>query len=68
MDRGAWRATVYSIAKSQTRLKRLSTHHMVTFLALAPMRVCVCVCVWCVCLCTCRKDAQLFEGLRSCVY
>ena len=24
MDRGAWRATVYSVAKSQTRLKRLS--------------------------------------------
>ena len=26
MDRGAWRATVYSVAKSQTRPKRLSTH------------------------------------------
>ena len=25
MDRGAWRATVYRIAKSQTRLKQLST-------------------------------------------
>ena len=25
MDRGAWRATVYKVAKSQTRLKSLST-------------------------------------------
>ena len=26
MNRGAWWATVYGVAKSQTRLKRLSTH------------------------------------------
>ena len=26
MDRGAWRATVHRVAKSWTRLKRLSTH------------------------------------------
>ena len=26
MDRGAWRATVHSVAKNQTRLKRLSIH------------------------------------------
>ena len=26
MDRGAWRATVYRVAKSWTRLKQLSTH------------------------------------------
>ena len=26
MDRGAWQATVYEVAKSQTRLKQLSTH------------------------------------------
>ena len=26
MDRGAWRAAVHGISKSQTRLKRLSTH------------------------------------------
>ena len=26
MDRGAWWATVHRVAKSQTRLKRLSTH------------------------------------------
>ena len=26
MDRGAWRATVHSVAKNQTRLKRFSTH------------------------------------------
>ena len=25
MDRGAWRATAYGVAKSQTQLKRLST-------------------------------------------
>ena len=62
MDRGAWQATVYSIAKSQTQLKRLSTH-IVMFLALAHMHVCVCVC-----LCTCGKEAQLSEVLRGCVY
>ena len=27
MDRGAWRATVHRVAKRQTRLKWLSTHH-----------------------------------------
>ena len=26
MDRGAWRATVLRVTKSQTRLKQLSTH------------------------------------------
>ena len=26
MDRGVWRATVHGVAKSQTRLKRLSMH------------------------------------------
>ena len=26
MDRGAWRATVHVVTKSQTRLKQLSTH------------------------------------------
>ena len=26
VDRGAWQATVHGVAKSQTRLKRLSTH------------------------------------------
>ena len=26
MDRGAWGATVHGVAKSQTQLKRLSTH------------------------------------------
>ena len=35
MCRGAWRATVHGVAKSQTWLKWLSTH----------TRVCVCVCV-----------------------
>ena len=27
IDRGGWWATVHRVAKSQTRLKRLSTHH-----------------------------------------
>ena len=26
MDRGAWRATVHTVTKSRTRLKRLNTH------------------------------------------
>ena len=30
MDRGAWQATVHGVAKSQTRLKRLSTQHAQT--------------------------------------
>ena len=28
MDRGAWRATVHGIAKSQTSLKQFITHHI----------------------------------------
>ena len=28
MDRGAWRATVHGVTKSQTRLKRLSHMHI----------------------------------------
>ena len=31
MDRGAWRATVHGVAKSQIRLKQLSTHIHVLF-------------------------------------
>ena len=31
MDRGAWRATVHRVAKSRTRLKRLSTHTHASF-------------------------------------
>ena len=30
-DRGAWRATVRKVAKSQTRLKQLSTHACTSF-------------------------------------
>ena len=30
MDRGAWQATVYRVAKSQTRLKQLGTHVSLT--------------------------------------
>ena len=29
MDRGAWRATVHSVTKNQTGLKRLSTHRSI---------------------------------------
>ena len=29
VDRGAWRATVHRVARSQTRLKRLSVHALV---------------------------------------
>ena len=33
MDRGAWQATVHGVTKSQTQLKRLSTHiHILGFL------------------------------------
>ena len=32
MERGAWRATVHSIAQSQTRLKQLSRDHWKTHL------------------------------------
>ena len=28
MDRGAWRAIVHGVAKSQTRWKQLSMHHL----------------------------------------
>ena len=31
MDRGAWRAVVYRVSKSQTRMKQLSTHMMCAF-------------------------------------
>ena len=34
MDRGAWRATVHGVTKSQTRLKRLSTQHLYFILSL----------------------------------
>ena len=32
MDRGAWRATVHGVAKSQTGLKQLSTHACTSFI------------------------------------
>ena len=33
MDRGAWRATVYGVAKNQRRLKRLSTYTPIDFMS-----------------------------------
>ena len=42
MDRRAWQATVHRVAKSQTQLKRLSTHAY-------PIHIYICVCV-CVCI------------------
>ena len=35
MDRGTWRATVHSVTKSQTRLKRLSSHSTMPILEIA---------------------------------
>ena len=37
MDRGAWRATVHGVAKSQTRLKRLSVHAYMLYSAMEQM-------------------------------
>ena len=39
MDRGAWRATVHGVAKSQTRLKQLNTHTTHTFSLSSPLSV-----------------------------
>ena len=36
MDRGAWRATVHGVARSRTRLKRLSTAHTWVILLFPP--------------------------------
>ena len=36
MDRGGWRATVHRVAKSRTRLNRLSTHTYTPFPQLPP--------------------------------
>ena len=43
MDRGAWQATVYRVTKSQTRLKRLSTHPWI--LELWSLCRCLCLCM-----------------------
>ena len=43
MDRRAWQATVHRVAKSQTQLKRLSTHAYPIHIY---MCVCVCVCIY----------------------
>ena len=52
MDRGAWWATVYGVAKSQTRLKWLSTHkHTHTFH----------------CLCQLRKEIEEMQKREQCV-
>ena len=32
MDRGAWQATVYGVAKSQTQLKRLHFHFSLSYI------------------------------------
>ena len=39
MDRGAWWATVHRVAKSQTRLKRLSTHMFCFVQPMRPMKI-----------------------------
>ena len=38
MDRGAWRATVDRVAKSQTRLKQLSTHTGMCEILFVPLK------------------------------
>ena len=42
MDRGAWWATVHGVAKSKTRLKRLSTHIIVLKDCFMEKRIDVC--------------------------
>ena len=41
VDRGAWRATVHGVPKSQTRLKRLSRHTGLNFLLCSVARSCL---------------------------
>ena len=48
-DRGAWWASVYGVAQSQTWLKWLSSSS-----SIEEIYVCVCVCVY-VCVCVCVK-------------
>ena len=38
MDRGAWRATVHRVTKSQTRLKQLSMHALVLVLEMTGLK------------------------------
>ena len=47
MDRGAWWATVYGVAKSRTRLSNKHTHsHTHVYSRVIQLCVCVCVCVY----------------------
>ena len=39
MDRGAWRATVHGVSKSQTQLKHLGMHTRVVY-SRVPQRMC----------------------------
>ena len=41
MDKGAWRATIQAVAKSPTRLKRLSTHTAPSDLQPGPVPLCI---------------------------
>ena len=43
MDRGAWWATVYGVAKTQTRLKRLSTDTPIDFMCAEELMLLNCV-------------------------
>ena len=47
MDRKTWQAMVHRVAKSQTQLKRLSTHaYPIHIYMCVYIDVCVCVCVY----------------------
>ena len=46
MDKGAWRAAVHRVSKSQTQLKQVSIYIYIYIY----IYMCVCVCV-CICVC-----------------
>ena len=61
MDRRAWRASVYRLAKSRTQLKRLSTHK----LDFSPGLFGLQVAVFSLCLCLCPAAAAA-KSLQLC--
>ena len=70
--RGAWWSTVYGVAQSQTRLKRLSSSN-----GSSPLEMCclistyfwfsqICFCYWFLILLLCGQTANLFLSLKEC--
>ena len=70
--RGAWWATVYGVAQSQTRLKRFSSSN-----GSSPLEMCclistyfwssqICFCYWFLILLLCGQTANLFLSLKEC--